>query len=86
MGLVYLFLDFIRFLLYLLTVLIIARAVLSWFSLRRTGQLETYLFRVTEPFLAPLRRISPRAGGIDFSPLVAVLLAQLLIIILNHLY
>ena len=79
-------LDLVRFLLSLLTVMIIARAVLSWLVPRPFGWLATYLSRVTEPCLAPLRRISPRTATIDFSPVVAVLLAQLIIVALGWLY
>ncbi len=80
------FLGFISFLLQVVTILIIARSVLSWFSPRPTNVLAIYLHRVTEPILAPLRRIMPRTGMIDFSPLLAILLLQLMVGILNRLY
>ena len=86
MSLLYGFFDFISFLCYLLTILIIARAVLSWFSPRPVNILAIYLYRVTELFLAPLCRIIPRIGMIDFSPLVAILLLQLISAILGSLY
>ncbi len=35
------------------------------------------LFRLTEPVLAPLRRIIPTAGGLDLSPLAAIILLQI---------
>ena len=79
-------LDFIRFLCYLLTMFIIARAVLSWFSPRPTNMLAIYLYRVTEPLLAPLRRIIPRTGMVDLSPLAAVLLLYLIRVFLGLLY
>lgn len=34
--------------------------------------------RVTEPILAPIRNILPAAGGLDFSPLIAILLLELI--------
>ena len=67
MVLLYGFFDFIRFLCYLFTVLIIARAITSWFSPRPTNMLTIYLARVTEPLLTPLRRIIPRVGMVDFT-------------------
>ncbi len=79
MAFLYGLLDFIRFLCYLLSVLIIARAVLSWFSPRPTNMVAIYLYRVTEPFLVPIRRIMPRTGMVDFSPLVAIVLLYLII-------
>lgn len=72
------FFDFISFLCYLLTLLIIARSILSWFSPGPTNWLAIFLYRVTEPILAPLRRIIPKAGMIDFSPVVAIILLQLI--------
>ena len=60
------------------TLLIIARAIMSWFSPRPTNILAVILYRVTEPLLAPLRRIIPRAGMFDFTPLVAIILLQLI--------
>jgi len=70
--------DFIRVLCEVLTVAIIFRAILSWFSPRSANILVVILFRITEPILAPLRRIIPRFGRLDFSPLVAVILLQII--------
>ena len=74
--------SFIRILCEVLTIAIILRAILSWFSPRPTNMLAIILYRVTEPMLAPLRRIIPRAGMIDFTPLVAIILLQLIIYLL----
>ncbi len=71
-------LYFIRLLCDVLTFAIIFRAILSWFSLRPTNILVIILHRITEPILAPLRRIIPRVGMFDFTPLVAIILLQLI--------
>lgn len=70
--------DFIRLLCYVFTLLIIARAIMSWFSPSPTNKLAIILYRVTEPLLSPLRRIIPRVGMFDFTPLVAIILLQLI--------
>ena len=70
-------LDFIRLLCQVLSLAIFIRAVLSWFLPRPNG-LTIFLDRITEPLLAPLRRIIPSAGGMDFSPLVAIIVLQLI--------
>ncbi len=70
--------DFIQFLCEALTLAIILRAILSWFSPGPTNRLAVILYQVTEPLLRPLRRIIPRVGMLDFSPLVAILLLQLI--------
>ncbi len=71
-------LYFIRILFDVLTMLILLRVVVSWYFPRSTNILVVILHRVTEPLLAPLRRIIPRFGPLDFSPLVAVILLQLI--------
>jgi len=62
--------------------IIIARALLSWFRpgvrARWLRRLNEVLYDLTEPVLAPLRRILPDTGGFDFSPVVAVVLLSLL--------
>jgi len=70
--------DFIRVLCQMLTIAIVLRAILSWFSPGATNTLTVILFRVTEPLLAPLRRILPRFGMLDFTPMIAIILLQLI--------
>jgi YggT family protein len=45
-----------------------------------------FLNRLTEPVLAPIRRILPDLGGIDISPLIAILLLEFLDRLLASLY
>jgi YggT family protein len=70
--------DFLRILCDVLAFAIIFRAILSWFSPSPTNMLAIILYRVTEPLLAPLRRIIPKTGMFDFTPLVAIILLQLI--------
>ena len=70
--------DFISFLCQVLTLVIIARVIVSWFSPRPTNRLAIILYQLTEPLLAPLRRIIPRVGMFDFTPLAAIILLQLI--------
>jgi len=69
--------DFIRLLCEVLTFAIFIRVILSWF-LTRPNTLTIILDKITDPILAPLRRIIPRAGMFDFTPLVAIILLQLI--------
>ncbi len=41
------------------------------------------LAQVTEPILGPIRRVLPTFGGFDFSPLVAIILLQLILALLR---
>ena len=72
------FVSIIRLLCDVLTIIILLRVVVSWYSPRPTNILVIILYRVTELILAPLRRIIPRVGMFDFTPLVAVILIQLI--------
>ena len=64
----------------------IIAAVLSWlvaFNVINTQNRFIYsiadgLYRLTEPLLRPIRNFLPNFGGIDFSPLVAILLLLLI--------
>ncbi len=72
-------LDFIRLLCQVLSLAIIIRIILSWFAPRSANTFSVIFYRITEPLLAPLRRIIPRAGMFDFSPLVAIIILQLIV-------
>lgn len=70
--------EVIRILCHVLTVAIFIRALLSWVSPVPTSLLTVILLRITEPILSPLRRIIPRFGTWDFSPVVAIIILQLI--------
>lgn len=53
------------------------RIVLSWIRVPLPSAVERWLFDVTEPVLAPIRRALPLMGGLDFSPFIALLLVGL---------
>jgi YggT family protein len=58
--------------------LIIARAVGSFFVQDWSRGIPRFLWDVTEPLLAPVRRLLPPMSGMDFSPLVVIILLQVL--------
>jgi YggT family protein len=66
----------------LLTVAIIARALLSWFNMDPGSPLIQALNAITEPILEPIRRVMPRMGMLDLSPLVAIILLQIVAAVL----
>jgi len=71
-------LNFIRILCQVLTLVIVIRVILSWVSPHPTHRLAIILFQITDPILKPLRRIIPRIGMLDFSPLAAIILLQVI--------
>ena len=70
-------LNFIQLLAFVVWLLLIARVLLSWTNPRGGGGLTAFVYQVTEPILAPIRRILPPTGGMDWSPMVAILLVGL---------
>ena len=58
---------------------IIAAALITWVSPDPRNPIVTILRQVTEPVLAPARRLLPpwRTGGLDFSPLIVIFAIQL---------
>jgi YggT family protein len=78
----YLF-QFINILSTLISLLLIAYVVLSYFMdpyhpVRRT------INQIVNPILDPIRRVLPQTGMIDFSPLVAIILVQIIEFILER--
>jgi YggT family protein len=69
---------FINLLFQLLTVLILVRAVLSWVQLDPYHPLVRTLRQITDPLLVPIQRIVPPISGIDISPIVALILIEVL--------
>lgn len=69
--------------------IIIASAIMSWLVAFGVVNVRNqfirvivdFLYRITEPVLRPIRRLLPNLGGIDISPVVALLL----IIVIQHL-
>ena len=52
----------------------LARALLPWFRVSYYHPVMRFLVQITEPLLGPLRRYIRPVGGIDFTPMVALLL------------
>jgi len=64
------------------TYMIIVRVVLSWFPATSGGvvaQVSYFVGRFTEPVLDAVRRILPRTGALDLSPLVVLLFLNMVV-------
>jgi YggT family protein len=78
--------DIADLLLSIVTWIIIIQVILSWlfaFNVLNTGShgvrtLAVAIDRITAPLYRPIRRILPDFGGIDFSPLVILILIQVI--------
>lgn len=88
-------LDIILLVLQIYIWLLIAAAVLSWliaFNVvnarnQLVATIGEFLFRITEPFLRPIRSMLPNLGGIDISPVVLILVILLIEnVIIRYIY
>jgi len=70
--------NFISLLFQILGLAIFLRAIISWFRLAPDNPFQVILVQITEPILAPLRRVVPSLGMIDITPWVAIILLQFL--------
>jgi YggT family protein len=79
-------LEIILLVLDLYVYLLIASAILSWlvaFNVVNTRNplvagIAEFLYRITEPLLAPIRSFMPNFGGLDISPIILILLIYLI--------
>lgn len=52
---------------------VLGRVLMSWIDPRLERPISRRLYRLTEPVLAPVRRVLPQTGSLDLSPLVVLL-------------
>ena len=67
---------FLNLLLQILSIAILVRVLLTWFPIDQSNPIIRLLFDVTEPVLVPFRRVIPRIGMFDLSPIAAMLVLQ----------
>jgi YggT family protein len=75
--------GFVYYLCRILSFTIFVRAILSWFTVSHYNLLVMLLDDVVRPILSPLRRIVPRVGLFDITPLVAIALLYVIPVILR---
>ncbi len=57
---------------------VLAAVVMSWIRMDRRHPVARIVYNLTEPVLAPIRRVLPPMGGMDFSPMVLLFVLRLL--------
>jgi YggT family protein len=62
----------------ILSILLIARALFSWFDPQFTSSIGRVLFQITEPIIAPIRQVVPPVGMLDLSIMVTLFLLIIL--------
>jgi YggT family protein len=63
---------------YLYSFVILARVLMSWVQVDPNSPLARTLIDLTEPVLAPIRNLLPPTAGLDFSPIIAIVLLQVI--------
>ncbi|MCE2462663.1 MAG: YggT family protein [Dehalococcoidia bacterium] len=80
--------TFINVLVWVLIAGIFARVLLSWIPMGDGSQLNPLIaivYQITEPILAPLRRIIPRIGIFDLTPTIAIIILFVILNVINGL-
>jgi YggT family protein len=72
-----LIINIINFILLAVTVIIIAKVVLSYF-MDPYQPVRLFIDRLVDPMLRPIQRIIPPVGGLDLSPLVLLVIVEIL--------
>ncbi len=79
--------DFlVRFLATLIQVLqfaILGRVILSWIDPTGQYRVSQIIQEITEPVIGPIRKVLPRMGMLDLSPLIALLLLNVLQVVVS---
>ncbi len=86
--------EIAQYLLSIVSLIIIVQVILSWlfaFNVLNTSSHGVRTFavaidRITAPLYRPIRRLLPDFGGLDFSPLVVLILVQVLQKLLTGVY
>ena len=73
--------NLIDFFITALQIAIFGRILLSWFSSPQesaSNSITKFLVEITDPILKPIKRVVPTLGMLDFSPMIALILLNLI--------
>ena len=62
----------------LYSLLIVARSFMPWVGINPYHPVAQWLYRLTEPILAPIRNMMPPTGTLDWSPMIAIIVLIIL--------
>lgn len=74
--------NLLKTVIYVHMFIIIIQIVISWVNPGAYNPITVIMYQLSEPILKPARRLIPPAGGFDFSPMIAIIVMQLMIILL----
>ncbi len=71
--------NFFNLLITVLYIAIIGRVILTWIPMGNPNNpLVVLIYQITEPILAPIRRVVPRMGMFDLTPMIAIIILGLI--------
>ncbi|HEX2907468.1 MAG TPA: YggT family protein [Phototrophicaceae bacterium] len=77
-------LQAIALVLYVFQMILLVRVLLSWFpTIDRSNPIIQFVYNVTEPVLRPIRDLMPQTGMMDLSPLIVLLIIQVVMRLLR---
>jgi len=74
--------NLLKMILYIYMFTIIIQVIISWINPGAYNPIVTIMSQLTDPILRPVRRIASFGGGLDFSPLIVLVIIQLLMILI----
>jgi YggT family protein len=69
--------NFLGQLIDLYTIIVFVAVIISWFQLPPYNPVVRITRMLTEPLLAPIRKLIPPVGGLDFSPMILLILLRI---------
>jgi YggT family protein len=78
---VYTVAELLQLAIYIFIFTIIVQAILSWINPHSYNPVTSLLYSLNQPLLRPAQRILPDLGGLDLSPLLVLIVLQLLLMV-----
>ena len=72
----------IKMIIWIYIVLILIQVIISWINPGTYSPVTVLMYQLTDPLLRPCRRMIHPVGGLDFAPLIALIVMQLLLMLL----
>jgi len=76
--------DLIKVIIWVYIISLLIQAVMSWVGSAHGNPVAPLIQSLTAPLLRPVRRVIPNVGALDLSPLVVILILNILLIIINN--
>jgi YggT family protein len=76
--------DLIKVVIWIYIISLIVQAVMSWIGSAYGNPVAPLIQSLTSPLLRPVRRVMPNIGALDLSPLVVILILNILLIIIEN--